>query len=79
MIKDQSDLKKLTKNRDFFKGLIIGASILWLFIVAAAFFFYAKKGNIALFIPVFSLIVVFLPIYLRFKSLDTEIKSKNAD
>ncbi|TDQ08328.1 hypothetical protein [Pedobacter metabolipauper] len=70
------DLKGLTKQRDFFKGLLIGACILWLFILAAAIYFYSKKDNIALFIPVFSLIVVFLPIFLRFKSLDAEIKSK---
>lgn len=73
---NQQDLKTLTKNRDFFKGLLIGACILWLFVLAAGFYFYSKKGNMALFIPVFSLIVVFFPIYQRYKIMDGEIKSK---
>lgn len=75
----KQDLKTLTKNRGFFKGLLIGGCILWLFILAAAFYFYSKKGNVALFIPVFSLIVVFLPIYLRFKTMDAGIKSQKLD
>jgi len=79
MINNQPELETLTKNRDLFKGLLIGACILWVFILAAAFYFYSKKGSIALFVPVFTLIVVFLPIYLRFKTLDTEIKSKKPD
>ena len=70
------DPKTLTKQRDLFKGLLIGACILWIFMLIAAFYFYFKKDNIALFIPVFSLIAVFVPIYLRFKTLNTEIKSK---
>jgi hypothetical protein len=76
MNNNQQDLKTSTKQRDFFKGLLIGACILWLLILAAAIYFYSKKDNIALFIPAFSLIVVFLPVYLRFKSLDAKIKSK---
>ena len=70
------DPKTLTKQRDLFKGLLIGACILWIFMLVAAFYFYFKKDNIALFIPVFSLIAVFVPIYLRFKTLNTEVKSK---
>jgi len=73
------DVKTLTKQRDFLKGLLIGACILWLFILVAAIYFYSKKDNIALFIPVLSLIVVFLPIFLRFKTLDAEIKSRKLD
>lgn len=70
------DPKTLTKQRDLFKGLLIGTCILWIFMLIAAFYFYFKKDNIALFIPVFSLIAVFVPIYLRFKTLTTEVKSK---
>ena len=70
------DLKTMTKQRDFFKGVLIAIGILWPFILAAAFYFYYKKGNVALFIPTFTIILGFLPVFLRFKSLDAEIKSK---
>lgn len=70
------DLKTLIKQRDFFKGILIGVCILWPFILAAAVYFYYKKDNIALFIPSVTVFIGFLPIYLRFKSLDAEIKSK---
>lgn len=70
------DLKTLKKQRDFFKGLLIGACILWPFVLAAAIYFYYKKDNVALFIPTMTLIVGFLPIYLRVKTLSAEIKSK---
>ena len=73
---NSQDPKTLTKQRDLFKGLLIGAFILWISMLIAAFYFYFKKDNIALFIPVFSLIAVFVPIYLRFKTLNTEVKSK---
>jgi len=79
MSNNQPALTKLSRQRDFFKGLLIGACILWLFVLAAAIFFYSKKHSIALFIPVFSLIAVFLPIYMRFKTLDAAIKSKQSD
>lgn len=77
-LSNSQDLKTLTKQRDFFKGLLIGVCILWPFILAAAFYFYYKKDNIALFIPSITVFIGFLPIYLRFKSLDAEIKSKKA-
>ena len=79
MNNNQQDIKTLTKNRDFLKGILIGTCILWICILAAAFYFYSKKGNVALFIPVCSLIVVFLPIYLRFKSMDANVKSQKLD
>ncbi|EDM38510.1 hypothetical protein PBAL39_20595 [Pedobacter sp. BAL39] len=70
------DLKQLTKQRDFFKGILIAACILWPFVIAAAIYFYYKKGNIALFIPACTIFIGFLPIYLRFKALSSEIKAK---
>lgn len=70
------DLKTLTKQRDFFKGVLIGVCILWPFILAAAIYFYYKKDNIALFIPSITIFISFLPIYLRFKTLNSEIKAK---
>lgn len=76
MNNNPQNLKTVIKQRNFLKGLLIGTLILWIFILAAAFYFYSKKDNVALFIPVCSLIVVFLPIFLRFRSLDAEIKSK---
>jgi len=70
------DLKTLIKQRDFFKGLLIGVCILWPCILAAAIYFYFKKGNIALFLPALTIILGFIPVYLRVKTLNTEIKSK---
>lgn len=74
--KNPQNLKTLIKQRDFFKGLLIGVCILWPFILAAAIYFYYKKNSVALFIPSITVFIGFLPIYLRFKSLDAEIKSK---
>ena len=70
------DLKTLIKQRDFFKGVLIGVCILWPFILAAAIYFYYKKDNIALFIPSITIFISFLPIYLRFKTLTSEITAK---
>jgi len=70
------DLKALSKQRDFFKGVLIAVCILWPFILAAAIYFYYKKGNIALFIPSITIFISFLPIYLRYKTLNSEIKAK---
>ncbi|MNW99617.1 hypothetical protein D3C86_290960 [compost metagenome] len=70
------DIKTLTKQRDFFKGLLIGVCILWPCIFAAAIYFYYIKGNIALFFPALTIILAFLPVYLRLKTLSSEIKSK---
>jgi len=79
LTKNQSnpqDLNTLIKQKDFFKGVLIGVCILWPFVLAAAIYFYYKKGNVALFIPSITIFVSFLPIYLRFKTLSSEIKSK---
>lgn len=70
------DLKTLIKQRDFFKGVLIGVCILWPCILAAAIYFYFKKGNIALFLPALTIILAFLPVYLRVRTLNTEIKAK---
>ncbi|RZJ86734.1 MAG: hypothetical protein EOO20_17660 [Chryseobacterium sp.] len=70
------DLNTMIKQRDFFKGILIAAGILWPCIIAAAIYFYFKKNSIALFIPAFTIFLSFLPIYLRLKSLNAEIKSK---
>ncbi|RZL64149.1 MAG: hypothetical protein EOO93_07360 [Pedobacter sp.] len=70
------DSKKQIKQRDFFKGVLIGACILWPCIVVAAIYFYYKKGNIALFFPALTIFLSFLPVYLRFKTLDSEVKEK---
>ena len=73
---DRKDLNKLIKNRDIYKALLICAFILWPCILIAAIYFYSKKGSIALFIPVFTLIAVFVPVYMQFRSLNAEVKSK---
>jgi hypothetical protein len=79
MSKPQTEQKSLIKNRGFLKGLIIGASILWVFILVAAIYFHSKTGNFTLFVPVFYLIVVFFPIYQRLQKLNAEAKSRSQD
>lgn len=69
------ELKTLIKQRNFFKGVLIGVSILWPFILAAAIYFYYKKDSIALFLPAVTIILSFLPVYLRVKALNAEIRS----
>jgi len=77
MNNDQKDIKTLTKNRDLYKVLLICACIIWPCILIAAIYFYSKKGSIALFIPVFTLIVVLFPIFFQFKSLNAEVNSRS--
>jgi archaellum biogenesis protein FlaJ (TadC family) len=71
------DLTTLTKQRDIFKSLLISFCILWPCILVAAIYFYHKKENIALFIPVVTIVLGLLPVYLRFKTLNAEIRSRN--
>lgn len=75
-LSNPQDLKTLIKQRNFLKGVLIGICILWPFVLAAAIYFYYKKDNIALFIPSITIFISFLPIYLRIKTLTSEIKSK---
>ncbi|SDC23265.1 hypothetical protein SAMN04488024_101583 [Pedobacter soli] len=76
MTTEQTALKKLIKQRDLFKGLLIGACILWPIILSAAVYFYYKKNNTALFIPVCTMVAIFLPVYLRLNALNAEVKSR---
>jgi len=71
------DLKIMTKQRDLFKAVLIAICILSPCILAAAIYFYFKKSNIALFIPAVTIILAAIPVYLRFKSLDAELKTKS--
>jgi len=75
MDKNDAETQKLIKTRDLLKGVLIGGCFLWIAMVIAAVYFYSKTNNVALFVPVFSLIVVFFPVYQRMKKLDGEIKS----
>jgi len=71
------DLKIMTKQRDLFKAVLIAICILCPCILAAAIYFYFRKSNIALFIPAVTIILAAIPVYLRFKSLDAELKTKS--
>ena len=71
------DLKVMAKQRDLFKAVLIAICILWPCILAAAIYFYYKKSNIALFLPAVTIILAALPVYLRFKSLNAELKTKS--
>jgi len=77
MVNDQKDIKTLTKTRDLYKSLLISVCILWTCIFIAALYFYSKKGNIALFIPAFTSIAIWFPVYIRFRSLNAKVRSRN--
>lgn len=75
MDENHEETQELIKTRDLLKGVLIGGCFLWIAMLVAAIYFYSKTNNMALGVPVFSLIVVFFPIYQRMKKLDVEIKS----
>lgn len=76
MIENQPEIQKLIRTKNLLKGVLIGVGILWIAMIIAAIYFYSKTNNIALFTPVFFIIVVFFPIFQRMKALEGEIKSK---
>ncbi|MGV8947679.1 MAG: hypothetical protein ACOH1N_14725 [Lutibacter sp.] len=79
-LSDWSD-KKLIKQRDLLKGVLIGMYVVcFLSIVALLYIFFFKefaKLSIGSFIPVFLLPVITLPLLSQVNSLNKEIKSRN--
>ncbi|QOW11533.1 hypothetical protein Q73A0000_14715 [Kaistella flava (ex Peng et al. 2021)] len=79
-LSDWSD-KKLIKQRDFLKGVLIGMYVVcFMLIVLLLYIFFFKevaKISIGSFIPVFLLPVITLPLLFQVNSLNKEIKSRN--
>lgn len=78
MMKKRSELSlaELNKTRSQLKGALIGLIILGVLISLALFFLRAK---LVLFIPAMVLPITWLPIYISLKSVNDEIKVRNAE
>jgi len=68
-------LAELNKTRSKLKGALIGFMILGALIVLTLFFLKAK---LVLFIPAMVLPITWLPIYTSLKSVNDEIRLRNA-
>jgi hypothetical protein len=68
-------LAELNKTRSKLKGALIGFIILGVLISLALFFLKAK---LVLFIPAMVLPITWLPIYISLKSVNDEIRLRNA-
>lgn len=79
-LSDWSD-KKLIKQRDLLKGVLIGMYVVCFLSIVALLYIFFNKGfssiSIATFIPVFMLPVITLPLLLQVKTLNKEVKSRN--
>ncbi|WP_157257900.1 hypothetical protein [Pedobacter ginsenosidimutans] len=77
MMKKWSELSlaELNKTRSKLKGALIGFIIFGVLISLALFFLKAK---LVLFIPVMVLPITWLPIYISLKSVNDEIRLRNA-
>ena len=79
-LSDWSD-KKLIKQRDLLKGVLIGMYVVCFLSIVALLYIFFNKGfssiSIATFIPVFMLPVITLPLLLQVKTLNKEVKARN--
>ena len=77
MMKKWSELSlaELNKTKSKLKGALIGFIILGVLISLALFFLKAK---LVLFIPAMVLPITWLPIYISLKSVNDEIRLRNA-
>lgn len=79
-LSDWSD-KKLIKQRDLLKGVLIGMYVVCFLSIVALLYIFFNKGfssiSIATFIPVFMLPVITLPLLLQVNTLNKEVKSRN--
>lgn len=78
--KDLSD-EKLLKKRDLLKGASIGLGIVYVLAIAILIYLFTTKETknipLAVLIPIFTLITVFIPLLVSLSLLNKEIKSRN--
>ena len=78
--KDLSD-EKLLKKRDLLKGASIGLGIVYVLAIAILIYLFTTKETknipLAVLIPTFTLITVFIPLLVSLSLLNKEIKSRN--
>lgn len=66
----------LLKRKKLFKGVLTGVGIMWVLLLGAAIYFYGKKSNVALFVPLIALPVTLQPAMMHIKALEKELKSR---
>ncbi|ALR30669.1 hypothetical protein ATE47_09080 [Chryseobacterium sp. IHB B 17019] len=73
--------EKLLKKRDLLKGASIGLGIVYILAIAILIYLFVTRGTqnipLAIFIPVFAMIAVFIPLLINLGLLNKEIKSRN--
>jgi len=78
--KELSD-EKLLKKRNLLKSASIGLGIVYVLAIAILIYLFTTKGTknipLAVFIPIFTLITVFIPLLVSLSLLNKEIKSRN--
>jgi len=72
-------VEELNKNKAKFKGILIAAGIVWLFLLAAVAYLAFIKGKSAIvFLPIiFAVPTMLLPIFTNLGQVSTELKSRS--
>ncbi|MGJ1195656.1 hypothetical protein ACR777_07720 [Sphingobacterium spiritivorum] len=65
------------ERRNLVKGILIGAVIVWFFMIGMAFYVYRCISSLKLFIPVAVLPVTLIPMINALKVLNAEIKTRS--
>ncbi|MGJ1418916.1 hypothetical protein ACR79T_04765 [Sphingobacterium spiritivorum] len=65
------------ERRNLVKGILIGAVIVWFFMIGMAFYVYMNISSLKLFIPVAVLPVTLIPMINALKVLNAEIKTRS--
>lgn len=72
--------EELSKKRDLMKGVTIGFSIIYLFVLAFILYLLLTRGfkniSIVVFTPIFLLPTILMPLLINFGMLKKEIKSR---
>jgi len=73
--------KQLRKKKNLVKGASIGLSIVYFLAITILIYLWSehklKNNSIGSFIPVFVLPITLLPLFINFKLINQEIKSRN--
>ncbi|QNR86737.1 hypothetical protein H9N25_10305 [Pedobacter riviphilus] len=72
-------LTELNKQKKQLSGLLIGGSIVLLFLFAALLYLIAKKQNFVLLAVIPGCMLAWLPAVIRLSQLNTEIKLRSSE
>lgn len=73
--------EELIAKKNFTKNVLLGFIIIYFVIVAVLLFLFLDKNfgelSIALFVPVFVIPATLMPLFINYRMLKTELKSRN--